>query len=66
MDAVGPAGNASQTISISPPPAASEAQSPTNTNAPAPAPESEADQEVASTQRVDPDSNVGNNVDTSA
>jgi len=62
MDVTGPAGNASQTISISPPPATGEAQSPRDTGVP----ESEADQEVATAQRVDPDSNVGNNIDTSA
>ncbi|RDH81428.1 MAG: hypothetical protein DIZ80_15180 [endosymbiont of Galathealinum brachiosum] len=62
MDVTGPAGNASQAISISPPPETSEVQSASSTDVP----ESEADQEVASTQRIDPDSNVGNNVDTTA
>lgn len=61
-DSIGPAGNASQVINVPPPQTTPQAQQTIETEAQ----ETEQNTEVAQTERVPAESNVGNNVDTTA
>lgn len=62
-DSIGPAGNATQVITVPPAQATPE---PAQTTENAETPATEADNEVAQTEQVNSNSNVGSNIDTRA
>jgi len=61
-DSIGPAGNASQVINVPPPQNTPRAPQTTETETQ----ETDQNTEVAQTERVPVESNIGNNVDTTA